>query len=114
MQNQAVYPHPQCPEAASGDRPLDHNITISCTSDDRRTSIQPPSNHHPCFAQRGTIKKLQNKSNKRRRTVFRKINELQLCGARVYLLVEMHQKRYIYNSEEPNLWPPPLDKIVRN
>ncbi|KAK3377661.1 hypothetical protein B0H63DRAFT_221754 [Podospora didyma] len=57
------------------------------------------------------LKQLRNKRNKRRQTLFRKGDELRMCGARIYLLVEMNNKRYIYNSGPG--WPPAPEKIMK-
>ncbi|KAK3332650.1 hypothetical protein B0T19DRAFT_416180 [Cercophora scortea] len=57
------------------------------------------------------MRRLQCKVNKRRKTVFRKADELWKCGARIYLLVEVNNKRYIYNSEKSRLWPPSPEEI---
>ena len=61
---------------------------------------------------RKEARRLREQSSNRRKTIFRKIDELQKCGAHVYLLVEMGNKRYVYNSESSGSWPPPHEKIV--
>jgi hypothetical protein len=61
---------------------------------------------------RKEIKLFQNKGGRRRRTIFKKADELRECGARVYLLVEMNNLHYTYNSELSSSWPPSPGKIV--
>jgi len=56
--------------------------------------------------------KLRRQRNKHRTTAFRTTDELQKFGARVYLLVEMDKKRYVYNSDLSGSWPPSREKIV--
>ncbi|KAK0631624.1 hypothetical protein B0T14DRAFT_416145 [Immersiella caudata] len=57
-------------------------------------------------------RRLREQSRNRRKTIFRKADELRKCNARVYLLVEMGKRCYIYNSERQSRWPPPHESIL--
>ncbi|TLD14940.1 hypothetical protein PspLS_10903 [Pyricularia sp. CBS 133598] len=48
---------------------------------------------------------LQNKIRKRRNTIFRKLEDLRLCGARIYFVIEQNNRYFTFNSGETN-WPP--------
>ena len=56
---------------------------------------------------------LRNKSYKRRCTLIRKCEELRkVCGAQVYLLINLHGRLYIYESERSGTWPLTQTAIV--
>lgn len=57
----------------------------------------------------------RNKSYKRRCTLIRKCEELRkVCGAQVYLLIKLHGRLYIYESERSEVWPLSQTAIVSN
>ncbi|TLD07967.1 hypothetical protein PspLS_12148 [Pyricularia sp. CBS 133598] len=56
----------------------------------------------------------QNKIRKRRKTIFRKLEELRLCGARIYIVIEQNNKYFTYDSEKTESWPPSSKMLEKN
>ncbi|KAM7204412.1 hypothetical protein V8F33_001714 [Rhypophila sp. PSN 637] len=80
-----------------------------------QTSVPPPfsGDRHDNYrvTTRNKAKLLNNRSRKRRITLFKKVDELRECGAHVYLFVEMNNRRYTYSSETSRHFPPTLEQI---